>query len=209
MKASPPSYESQAYWDAKWLADASELEWLKTDVAPLSSLILDHLPPSPALRSALHLGSGTSTLGIHLAVGHGLRVTNADYSVPVLDAMRSRFPEHEWVQLDVTDFARLKPSLPLAYYDFIVEKCLLDTLLTGREEGDAFFAEYFKAMGEVCGRYVWISYSCERLEGFVGTHLIPGARMAPFVRCRRVDLTGSEKGAPHAYGSIYIFEKDV
>ena len=59
---------------------------------------LSHLPENSSL---LDLGCGAGEPIAKFLIENGHKVTGFDYSAPMLDLARSRFPTHEWIQGDM------------------------------------------------------------------------------------------------------------
>ena len=84
-------YESQAeVWDKQRGRSLFEEAWLKR--------FASHLPPG---GSVLDLGCGAGEPIARWLLDQGFDVTGADFSNSLLSLARSRFPEQQWVEIDM------------------------------------------------------------------------------------------------------------
>eukprot|EP00904_Undaria_pinnatifida_P000548 jgi/Undpi1/10494/HiC_scaffold_29.g12944.m1 len=108
-----------------------------------------------ALPRVLHPGCGSSQLGVVLKRDHGFKVVNADFSEGIMEKMRSRFPDCEFVRSDARN-----AGFPSGSFDLAVDKGLFDCVTAvaqGREEAAREFLGEAARVLAPGGKYVMFS----------------------------------------------------
>lgn len=123
-------YQTRDYWDQRYRKETADgqqpgFDWFKsyTDLQPL---IHDLIPDRQA--RILMLGCGNSTLSKEMYDDGYQQIVNVDYSQVLIDHMRQRHPEMQWLQMDV----RQMDAFPSQSFDVLLDKGTMDALLCER-----------------------------------------------------------------------------
>ena len=120
LPGSNREYKDKAYWDKRYETETTEtFDWFKTfnDLPILQQLI-------PIDSKILHVGCGNSTLPVEMNDFGYKFITNLDYSKVLIEKMKAKYPELEWVEGDIFDLEQYRD------YDIVLDKGTLDALLT-------------------------------------------------------------------------------
>ena len=131
-----PELHTKAFWD-KYYASQETLEWY-VDAETAGAAILDTLDSEATQRSVLHVGAGTSSLGVWLGeqLGPQTQVVNVDICSTAVKAMRRKYPHQKWIlteALDRTDFGFAEE------FDLVIDKGCLDAVISGGARDTAKF----------------------------------------------------------------------
>eukprot|EP00928_Gymnodinium_smaydae_P024344 TRINITY_DN1971_c0_g4_i2.p1 TRINITY_DN1971_c0_g4~~TRINITY_DN1971_c0_g4_i2.p1 ORF type:complete len:276 (-),score=47.70 TRINITY_DN1971_c0_g4_i2:157-984(-) len=130
--------------------------------------------------AVLHLGCGTSALGVQLARHTaGARVTNLDFSPAAIDSMREAYPDDDWVVGDA-----LNMPFSDGTFDLVVDKGTFDAFECAAaavgDKGDGpalqLFQEVSRVLSERAGS-AWVQI----------THSGPELRLEVLRKCLAVD----------------------
>uniref|UniRef100_A0A7S3JZ52 Methyltransferase type 11 domain-containing protein n=1 Tax=Aureoumbra lagunensis TaxID=44058 RepID=A0A7S3JZ52_9STRA len=117
-------YGKKETWDERYSQSEAEFEWLCSWNDELKNAI-----NVKAGSRILHVGCGTSTLGVEM-VRNGYQVTNTDYSEIAIQKMVKKYPQHIWCVADGTSMAQFSDNA----FDAVVEKGTLDALACAGKE---------------------------------------------------------------------------
>ncbi|RKP06369.1 S-adenosyl-L-methionine-dependent methyltransferase, partial [Thamnocephalis sphaerospora] len=172
-------YDSADYWEQRFQTER-QFEWL-LDFEQLRPILLD-LPaenasaafgPNALIRAndrILHIGCGSSRLGIDLAHAGCTHVVNTDLSASAISNGRQRAEEErqrgssilDWIQADALDMREVFAD---ASMDVVLDKSLLDAISCGDSDMAAVAARLAEEVGRVLkpgGCWIIISYSSSR-----------------------------------------------
>jgi SAM-dependent methyltransferase len=120
LPSTTSDFASVEYWDDAFAANEAPFEWYgaPSDLLPLF--------PTTTLGKTLVLGCGNSSLSHDLHVrGLTTQLVSLDFSQVVIDQMRAKHPQMEWVKADML-------ALPASFagrFDSIIDKGALDALI--------------------------------------------------------------------------------
>jgi ubiquinone/menaquinone biosynthesis C-methylase UbiE len=148
-------FDQKDYWDGRFQVE-EHFEWLETD-----EVVVDWIRPCMHAESVvLHMGCGTSTLGVTLNA-LGARVVNADYSPVVIEKQHRRYPECEWVVMDALNMDAGWEGV----FDVVVEKSCMDAIACGDDDQGSRQLQLGDQVARVLtqdGVWIVLSYSKER-----------------------------------------------
>jgi len=135
----PPPYGdlrySSTYWDARHAAVGDlPFDWYM-GYDRLSGILKQRLPPASSGAEILDIGFGTSEVPACLHADGWINVTAIDTSVVAVTRARSARRHNGRSELQFLQMDACKTEFPDECYDAIIDKALLDTLVTG---GHAF-----------------------------------------------------------------------
>ncbi|KAJ8598539.1 hypothetical protein CTAYLR_001343 [Chrysophaeum taylorii] len=120
-------YGEVAYWEERYHASkGSEFDWL-CDWGTVKETVMRAAPKKT--RRVLHVGCGTSVLGVEMARETGWEVVNADASSEAIVAMREAWPENSWEASDATAMPEFRG------FDLVLDKGTLDALACNADKG--------------------------------------------------------------------------
>lgn len=138
-------FRKREYWETRFEKEET-YEWLVSihQIIPLLRRRLPGLFSTTAVRKVLVVGCGNSDASFELwracseakekqdelTTSNNLSVTSMDYSVTVIENMRTKYPELTWIVQDMTD---MKDVLPNSF-DYVLDKAAMDALVV--DEGD-------------------------------------------------------------------------
>jgi SAM-dependent methyltransferase len=141
-------------WDCFYNQHHEQKEWylsIDDTIHHIQSLLQTYLPTTSSL-SVLHSGCGTSDLCVNLSTQlvENTRVTNTDFSQPVVDIMAAKHPELFFVREDARAMTFATDSFHL-----IVDKGTLDAASSNSKESDdnvhRILHEYHRVLIETKG----------------------------------------------------------
>lgn len=158
-KEKPIAWADSKYWDERYTKNPNQFEWylpwkkLKKD---LGSYISEH-------TSALHVGCGTSTLGIDIQDDGVKNVLNIDISPSVVADMSAKYERrrNRFEVGDIRDLEYKKNS-----FDLVIDKGTMDSMMcaeTSSYDIDKMFKEISRVM-KPGGVFIEISNACEELR---------------------------------------------
>ncbi|KAI8056789.1 S-adenosyl-L-methionine-dependent methyltransferase [Syncephalis plumigaleata] len=176
------SYDSSDYWNERF-REETQFEWL-FDFEQLKPLLFE--PSNSAIISAkdrvLHVGCGSSQLGVAMARYGCAQVINTDLSSIVIERGRTysqtQLPSElnarlQWYQSDVTDMRGIIPDNSV---DVILDKAVMDAIACGDTDTETSIYDgagnahpitgtAYAQMAEEAGRVLsiggrWVVISC-------------------------------------------------
>ncbi|PWN42116.1 S-adenosyl-L-methionine-dependent methyltransferase [Ceraceosorus guamensis] len=121
-------FQTRAYWDKRYALEGDEdFDWFKKygEVRDVFRTLI----PDQSSR-ILMLGTGNSTLSKDMYVDGFKDITNIDFSTVLVERMRARQPETQWMVMDVRDLASRASELGgIGSWDIVIDKATLDALM--------------------------------------------------------------------------------
>jgi ubiquinone/menaquinone biosynthesis C-methylase UbiE len=130
-------YGNQAYWDKRYSnANEASYDWFfpyKQMKQSIYQAVFPDLSPNDTpseqdkqAKSVLIVGCGNSELSVDMHNDGFTNVLSTDYSIVLLEHMKSKYPDLLWQYEDVRNL-----SLGSNEYDLIIDKGTLDSILCG------------------------------------------------------------------------------
>jgi len=130
-------YSEKQYWEDRFEKE-KEFEWLNTyaDVRHLiRPMILEYYyDEDNKPLEILIVGCGNSKFSYDLYLDiprEMIKITNIDYSKNVIDNMQRKYPELEWIEMDMTD---MKKTFQKKTFDIIIDKAAMDAFVTTEKD---------------------------------------------------------------------------
>jgi ubiquinone/menaquinone biosynthesis C-methylase UbiE len=204
----PVPYDSQEYWETRFQSETN-FEWVcqYSDIQPL---IHTHFDRS---RPVLHLGCGSSRLGLDLYQDFYESITNVDFSDTIIEKMKRETQaagisdRHvRWQTLDVLQLSRVWSE---GSWTSVIDKSTLDALMCGGEEKGLLLIQEVGKILKTGGVWLCVSYSSDR------ERLFEECEQSDYrwrVQKSMIELQeDNELGAvcwkPKVYHYVYIVEK--
>jgi RAT1-interacting protein len=119
----PVSFSDAAYWDQRYQKDDSEFEWY-CSWARLKPVISAIIAPC---KTALHVGCGTSALGLGLLETGLTQVVNIDISPVVISHMSQKYASESRLLWKVSDVRETK--FRSKTFDLVIDKGTMDAFM--------------------------------------------------------------------------------
>jgi SAM-dependent methyltransferase len=119
----PLSFCDQEYWNQRYEKDNSHFEWY-VSWALLKPVIASIIEPC---KIALHVGCGTSTLGVGLIASGIARVVNIDISPVVISYMAQQYADESRLQWQVVDIRQT--NYRRKTFDLVIDKGTMDAFM--------------------------------------------------------------------------------
>jgi SAM-dependent methyltransferase len=152
-------YREREYWDRRYEKDTGNYDWLMS-YENLCSLLHPHIT---SLDKILILGCGNSTLSEELYKDGYHDVVNIDYSKTVIEMMKERLPQMDWLEMDMRELNFEKES-----FTVVLDKGSLDAVFTDGssvwDPSTTVRADIEKAINEILrvlkpgGKFISISF---------------------------------------------------
>ncbi|KAM3576310.1 hypothetical protein VYU27_001841 [Nannochloropsis oceanica] len=157
-------FQDRAYWDAFFRERKQEaFEWYGTyeELRPFVAKAVEGSKGKQRERM-LVIGCGNSDFSTELYCKGGYhRVTNVDFSAPVIEEMQRKTqelcPEMEWKVMDVTTMSK---ALGTASFDVVLDKGTLDAIFSTPESerhADLMLDEVGHVLSPISGRYMVVT----------------------------------------------------
>lgn len=128
-------FESERYWEHEYARHPEDFEWY-AEYKDVRDLIVPLVSPRDKV---LHVGCGTSNVGLYLQRDTGAQVMNIDVSGNALElakgAARRVATPHNTMQFKRADVRQL-PAAWAATYSMVIDKGTLDALSCSRDDGE-------------------------------------------------------------------------
>ncbi|EAY11599.1 hypothetical protein TVAG_081710 [Trichomonas vaginalis G3] len=140
MTLSVNPYGEKSYWDEIYEKKPENFEWVE-NYDTLKDFITSHVNKSDKI---LIPGCGNSELGPEMIKDGYTTIDNTDFSQVVIDHMKKIHPDQNWF----VDNCR-KMNIPDNTYDVVLEKSVIDALVTRDDDEAAVFetlSEYTRVL---------------------------------------------------------------
>lgn len=121
--------QTREYWEQRYAneGDNATYDWFK-NFSTLESILTPYLPSKDA--RILELGCGNSDLAPSLYAAGYTNVTSLDFSATLIRQMTARFPDVNWVEMDIRELVERADELggPNSW-DVVIDKGTLDALV--------------------------------------------------------------------------------
>ncbi|EAY04958.1 hypothetical protein TVAG_040100 [Trichomonas vaginalis G3] len=159
VREKPISWADNKYWDERYTKNPNQFEWY----LPWKKLKGSLGRYIDGCTSALHVGCGTSTLGIDIQEDGVKNVLNIDTSETVIQEMSSKY-ERKRNKFEVGDIRNLEYRKNS--FDLVIDKGTMDSMMCA-ETSQHDIGKMFKEISRVLkpgGTFIEISNACEELR---------------------------------------------
>jgi ubiquinone/menaquinone biosynthesis C-methylase UbiE len=116
-------YSLKTYWNERYAKDNEPFEWLQS-YTTLKEYLEKYVPKQGKI---LHLGCGSSELGIEMYKGGWTDIINIDFSNLLIDSLKKRYSNN--VGLMFTEMNAEEMSFPKGVFDTVIDKACIDSVL--------------------------------------------------------------------------------
>lgn len=195
MSVSTNPYGERSYWDDIYQKKPETFEWVE-NYETLKEFINSHVDKN---HKILIPGCGNSELGPCMINDGYSDIDNTDFSPVVIERMKKIHPDQNWFIDNVR-----KMQFQDNTYDVVLEKSVIDALVTRDDDEDAVFetlSEYTRVLKPGCYAYVISFGQAEDRENYFKNEKRSWIYEG-FVKLPR-------EVAPNNYRHIYIIKKPL